>query len=157
MERINRSFTQTMFPFLNHNEPAPIASLGPLELQVLQTVWNLTQTANAVSVREVQDTLGQPLAYTTVSTTLDRLCKKNLLERHKVARAFAYRPAYSRRQLDEFEARHAIRNVSGAGQLISCLLDAVGQVDTDVLDELEEKIRRRRLDLGMDAEGGRKA
>jgi predicted transcriptional regulator len=137
-----------MMRFLRRGEPASLSSLGPLESQVLETLWRLANSAiSGALARDVQDAIDQPLAYTTVTTTLDRLCKKNLLERTKVERAFVYKAKYSRLQLDELEALQAIRNLAGGGQLISCLIDAVTDQDAALLDELEEKIRRKRLEL----------
>jgi predicted transcriptional regulator len=131
--------------FLRRGEPAAVSSLGPLERRVLETLWSLKATG-AVA-REVQEAIDQRLAYTTVTTTLDRLCKKNLIERCKVDRAFVYKSKYTRQALDELEARSAIRKLAGGGQLVSCLIDAVEAQDAALLDELEEKIRRRRREL----------
>lgn len=141
-----------MMNFLRRTEPAPLASLGPLESETLQTVWTLAKLGSEVFARDVQQAIGQPLAYTTVTTTLDRLCKKNLLERSKVDRAFVYRPKYTRLQLDQLEARETIRRLAGGGQLVSCLIDAVTQQDAALLDELEEKIRLKRKDLKKGAQ-----
>jgi predicted transcriptional regulator len=128
-------------------DPVSLSSLGPLESQVLQALWTLGTDGGGAYAREVLAAIEQPLAYTTVTTTLDRLCKKNLLERRKVQRAFVYKPKYTRMQLDELEARRVIRSLAGGGQLVSCLIDAVTRQDASLLDELEEKIRRRREDL----------
>ena len=113
----------------------------------MQALWSLGKSGGGAYAREVLDALEQPLAYTTVTTTLDRLCKKNLLQRDKVQRAFVYKPKYTRMQLDQFEANRVIRSLAGGGQLVSCLIDAVTREDAALLDELEEKIRRRREDL----------
>lgn len=127
------------------SEPASLSSLGPLELQVLETLWTLPSPQSGVLARQVQEAMVQPLAYTTITTTLDRLCKKNLLQREKRDRAFAYQPRYTRRELNELEARRAIQSLQGSGgQLVSHLIDAVTQQDAALLDELEEKIRRKR-------------
>ncbi len=129
----------------NNGEPAPLSSLGPLELQVLETLWTLPSLQGGILARQVQEAMAQPLAYTTITTTLDRLCKKNLLQREKRDRAFAYQPRYTRRELNELEARRAIQSLQGSGgQLVSHLIDAVTLQDAALLDELEEKIRRKR-------------
>jgi predicted transcriptional regulator len=122
--------------------------LGPLEMQVMEVVW----TVGRCSVREVVEKLNSKLAYTTVMTTLDRLFKKGLLEREKSERAFLYSPLLSSQ---EWERRRAGDLVAGflAGPepsrdlLLSSLVDAVGQHDAMLLDELEEKIRKKRREL----------
>lgn len=133
-------------------EAATLAALGPLERRMMEALWSPRFSAQAeVLARDVLDTLDQPLAYTTVTTTLDRLCKKNLVVRVKVDRAFAYKPRYTRAEMDEMEARRAIQQLSSPGQLASCLVDAVAEQDITLLDELEESIRRKRQDLKRSA------
>lgn len=122
--------------------------LGPLEIQVMGVVWTFGES----SVRDVVEKLESKLAYTTVMTTLDRLFKKGLLDRCKSDRAFLYSPRLSSQ---DWERRRAGDLVAGflAGPepsrdlLLSSLVDAVGQHDALLLDELEEKIRNKRLEL----------
>jgi predicted transcriptional regulator len=122
--------------------------LGPLEIHVMEVIW----AAGQGSVRDVVEKLDSKLAYTTVMTTLDRLFKKGLLDRQKSERAFLYSPRLSSQ---EWERRRAGDLVAGflAGPepsrdlLLSSLIDAVGQHDAMLLDELEEKIRDKRREL----------
>lgn len=134
-----------MMTFLRRTGPATLSSLGPLELQLMQILWSLPPAG--VFAREVQEALTQPLAYTTITTTLDRLCKKNLVDRHKADRAYIYTPKFTRLELEQREANDAIRALGTEGQLISCLIDAVEPHDTALLDELEAQIRRKREEL----------
>jgi len=114
----------------------------------MEVLW----TAGERSVRDVIEQLDRKLAYTTVMTTLDRLFKKGLLDRQKSERAFLYTPRVSH---DEWERRRAGDLVAGllAGSqpsrelLLSSLVDAVGQHDASLLEQLEEKIRRKRKEL----------
>ena len=54
----------------------------------MEILWERSECC----VRDVVQRLKRPLAYTTVMTTLDRLYKKGLLNRHKPERAFLYAP-----------------------------------------------------------------
>ena len=122
--------------------------LGPLEATVMQILWD----EGAKNVRDVVDRLGRPLAYTTVMTTLDRLFKKGLLERRKSERAFVYRPRCTRAEWEQKRAGDLLSDFLAGPRpsgelLISCLVDAVGEHDEALLDELEEKIRRKRAEL----------
>ena len=128
--------------------PSQSLALGSLEFELMEVLWSHGES----TVRDVVPKLNRPLAYTTVMTTLDRLFKKGLLDRHKSDRAFIYSPSFSRQ---EWERRLAGNLVAGflAGPnpsrelLLSCLLDAVGEHDASLLDDLEKKIRTRRKEL----------
>jgi predicted transcriptional regulator len=122
--------------------------LGPLEMQVMNVAWSVGRC----SVRDVVERLNSKLAYTTVMTTLDRLFKKGLLEREKFERAFLYSPALSsqdweRRRAGDFVAGFLAGPEPSRDLLLSSLVDAVGQHDAVLLDELEEKIRKKRREL----------
>ena len=129
--------------------------LGPLELSILEILWQRGESA----VREIVEHLNKgdspPRAYTTAMTTLDRLYKKGILGRYKVDRAFVYSPLLTK---EEFERRRARSLFAGllaessvsSGLLISCLVDAVDRHEPGMLDELEDQIKKRRQEL----EGG---
>jgi len=114
----------------------------------MEIVWGREES----SVRDVSERLDRPLAYTTVMTTLDRLYKKGLLDRRKSDRAFLYTPRLSRREWEQKRAGDLVASLLSNRQhssdmLISCLVDAVGQQDAALLDELERKIRIKRREL----------
>jgi predicted transcriptional regulator len=128
--------------------PAGPLSLGPLEITVLEILWLRGES----NVRDVVDRLNRPLAYTTVMTTLDRLFKKGILNRRKCERAFLYAPRLSRNEWEHQRAGEFVAGFLAVPQpsrelLISCLVEAVGQHDEALLDELERKIRIRRKEL----------
>lgn len=124
------------------------ATLGPLELELMRILWSRGES----NVRDVARRLGRSLAYTTVMTTLDRLYKKGFLDRRMPDRAFVYSPKFSQ---EEWERQRAETIVAGwlAGSrpsrelLFSSFLDAIGEHDARLLDELEKKIRRKRREM----------
>ena len=122
--------------------PAP-QPLGPLEITLMEILW----TGGEGNVRDVIDRLGRPLAYTTVMTTLDRLYKKGLLARRKSDRAFIYSAALTREEWEQKRAGDFVAGFFSPELLISCLVDAVGQHDKALLDELERKIKLKRREL----------
>lgn len=124
------------------------SALGALEFELMGILWADGES----SVRDVVPKLSRPLAYTTVMTTLDRLFKKGLLDRHKSDRAFFYSPSFSRQEWERRRAGNLVAGfLSGAHPsrelLLSCLLEAVGEHDPTLLDDLEKKIRTRRKEL----------
>jgi predicted transcriptional regulator len=64
---------------------------GPLEGEIMEAVWRADR---AVSVREIVEALnagrGEPLAYTTVMTVMNRLADKQALARSPAGRSYLY-------------------------------------------------------------------
>jgi predicted transcriptional regulator len=141
-----------MIGFLKHRVVDPKAlsqqPLGPLEIAVMEILWERGES----NVHDVVEKLGRPLAYTTVMTTLDRLYKKGFLNRRKSERAFQYatrqtRSEWEQKRAGEFVAGFLEGPQSAGEMLISCLVEAVGQKNEALLDELEKKIRMKRKEL----------
>ena len=123
-------------------------TLGHLEIAVMEILW----TRGQANVHDVIQKLSRSLAYTTVMTTLDRLYKKGLLVRRKEDRAFVYSPRWSRQEWEQkragdFVAGFLAGSKPSGEMLISCLVEAVGQHDEALLDELERKIKMKRREL----------
>jgi predicted transcriptional regulator len=123
-------------------------SLGRLESDLMQILWSRGES----NVRDVVQHLDRPLAYTTVMTTLDRLYKKGLLERRMPDRAFLYSTRLSREEWERTRAESILASFLAGPRpsrelLLSSFLDAVGQHDSRLLDELEKKIRNKRKEL----------
>jgi len=136
----------------DNSESAQIFALGPLEISVMEVVWR-SGTGN---VREVVEKLDRDLAYTTVMTTMDRLYKKGLLDRIKCERAFVYSPRISkqeweRQRTDDLLAGFLAGTAPSRDLLLSCLVDAVGEHDPNLLDQLEQKIQSKRRKLSGDS------
>jgi predicted transcriptional regulator len=114
-----------------------------------------------LSVREVQAQLGSPAAYTTVMTTLDRLYKKGLVHRTRDGRAFVYTAALERHELEATMTTGLVNGMLSGGPgathpFLSNLVDAVGDSDNALLDELERLVRDKRERL-KDQKGDHKA
>jgi predicted transcriptional regulator len=135
--------------------PSEVASLalGKLERQVLEESWRRGE----VSVREIYVAFDERIAYTTLMTTLDRLFRKQILDRRKDGRAFFYSPAVSR---EEFE--HGIRedvidgllggSAEGIQPVLACIVDTVSETDRELLDELDRLIKEKRRELRRKAD-----
>jgi len=125
----------------------PSPRLGPLELQLMQSLWD---RGNA-TVRELLDDGNLQLAYTTVMTTLDRLYKKELLDRVAEGRAFRYSPRHSQQELERAAAGETIRHLLGASDPatlpLSYLVEAVSEHDARLLDELQRLLDEKRRAL----------
>ena len=87
--------------------------LGPLEAEILETLWQLGRPA---SVRNVLESLNKarrpPLAYTTVMTVLSRLAEKGVLTRQQEGRGYVYEAAVS--DAAELAVRNVVREFGDA-------------------------------------------
>jgi len=124
---------------------AIIASLGSLERRTMDEVW----AQKEVSVRQVETAFDECVAYTTVMTTLDRLYKKGFLTRRKEGRAFLYSPKFTPEEHERGLTEDIIGSLLDAGcehiePVLSCIVDAVSDSDSDLLDELERLVQEKR-------------
>jgi predicted transcriptional regulator len=125
----------------------PNTQLGPLEQQLLSALW----MRGSATVREILDAGDIKLAYTTVMTTLDRLFKKQLLNRTAEGRAFRYSPRYTQEELEKAAIGETIRQLLGSGTTaalpLSYLVEAVSEHDARLLDDLQRLLDQKRRDL----------
>ncbi|MGB8771279.1 MAG: BlaI/MecI/CopY family transcriptional regulator [Candidatus Korobacteraceae bacterium] len=127
-------------------EDAIATPLGPLEQQIHRAVW----MRGPATVREVLQDRSIWQTYSTVLTTMDRLFRKGLLGRISEGKAFRY---WVRCSPEELQRRTA---VSGLRQLLrtehaalhlSYFVEAVGEQDEKLLDELQALVERHRAEL----------
>ncbi len=118
--------------------------LGDLEITVLNQLWQHGELDAKQMLQCVQHERGITLS--TVQSTIERLCKKDLVARTKVSHAFRYRPALPREQLvgQLIVGVMAKMGHAHAAPALSSFLDMAEQIDDDALSELEKMIRQRR-------------
>ena len=135
---------------------SPSTQLGPLEQELLSALW----MRGSATVREMLDAGGINLAYTTVMTTLDRLYKKQLLNRSAEGRAFRYSPRYSQEELEKAAVGETIRQLLGSGEAaalpLSYLVEAVSEHDAGLLDDLQRLLDEKRRELRSEVRNGEK-
>lgn len=124
-------------------------ALGKLERQVLEEIWRFR---SEVSVRDIFRAFDERVAYTTLMTTLDRLFKKNLLERRKDGRAFLYTAAVAREDFDQGIKADVIDGLLGHGAdgiepVLACIVDTVSERDLEFLDELDRLVQEKKREL----------
>lgn len=127
------------------------SALGRLERAVMDIVWH----GGEFSVHAVQGSLERPCAYTTVMTTLDRLYKKGLVLRRRQGRAFLYKAALERHELEASMTAGLLDGMLSGGPgatrpFLSNLVEAVGDSHDELLDELERLVKEKRERLSAD-------
>ncbi len=114
---------------------------------MLEALW---ERGNA-TVRELVSSECRDLAYTTVMTTLDRLFKKNLLDRMAEGRAFRYSPRLTREELHRALASETFRQLLDASPTaslpLSYLVEVLSERDAQLLDDLRRLVEAKRREL----------
>ena len=129
-----------MFPRRRNSGLASV--FGALELRVLEALWR----RGGGTVRALCDDFPSA-AYTTLMTTMERLHKKGVLLREKSGRAFIYRPAMTRAEMESGFLTRAIQPLlesDSAHPVLSSFVDEVSRHDERLLDELERLVREKR-------------
>jgi predicted transcriptional regulator len=124
-------------------------SLGPLESEILEIIWDLkVATVKNVHEKILQDP-DRDLAYTSVTTVLQRLTTKGWLKCSKKGKAFSWQPRISREQaqvLRSFEQLNGFLAVSNP-DVVAAFADSL---DTASLEQIQaiasrlNNIRRQR-------------
>jgi BlaI family transcriptional regulator, penicillinase repressor len=140
-------------------------ALTKLELQIMQVIWklgagsardligaaggkNASSVKGACSVKEVQEGLPQPLAYTTVQTMLNILERKGKLKRKLRGRAYVYSATVTEAKA----SRHAVRDLvdrmfgGSADELVMSLIKN-RQIDSKRIAELSRRLEEEGGDV----------
>jgi predicted transcriptional regulator len=113
---------------------------GQLEALVMDRLW---EHGGWVTPGDAAELIAQqhPVAYTTVMTTLVRLWNKDMVDRRREGRAFAYRPVVSR---DEWAARRMHEFLDTAGDRTAALTHFVETLNAKQVGQLRRAVERRR-------------
>lgn len=92
-----------------HSVVAMQSSLGPLEQQLLELVWQHPH-ATGRQLHTLANQVDQH-AYTTIMTVLNRLVEKGVIQRQKSGRTYTYAPLHTQRQFIQQAVQGAIRSL----------------------------------------------
>ncbi len=111
--------------------------LTRLELALMQVIWK----QGSGSVTDVQEGLEHKLAYTTVQTMLNILCRKGKLKRKLNGRAFVYSAAVTQ----DKALRHAVHDLvdrmfGGSSEELVMSLIKSRDIDAKRIAELSRKL-----------------
>ncbi|MGC8782770.1 MAG: BlaI/MecI/CopY family transcriptional regulator [Armatimonadota bacterium] len=124
-------------------EPTGVRTeLGDLERTVMETLWQ-HGACTASQVHQLVSPQHQ-VALTTIATTLERLCKKGLVERSGERRSYRYRAVLSREQLEQRIVGEALARLAERfpEALAMYFHRAPEHVSPDELRRWAEEIRR---------------
>jgi BlaI family transcriptional regulator, penicillinase repressor len=118
-------------------QPRKNQTLTPLELEIMQVLWE----AGPCTVAEVQPKLQADLAYTTVQTMLNVLLRKNKVKRVQEGRAYRYRAAVSRERATGSALSDMVKRMFGGSSeaLLMAMVDT-RQISAEELARVAQKL-----------------
>lgn len=121
--------------------------LSPLELEVMNLVWDLGESTSAEIVEAF--TRHRPLAPTTIRTVLANVEEKGYLQRVPTTeRALRYKPSFPREAVATQTMQQLVgRLFGGSSKLAIAQLLASEQLGDDELEEIQKMVTRRRKEL----------
>lgn len=118
-------------------------SLGPLEAEILNIVWELGST----TVKEIHDRIlsdpDRELAYASVTTVLRRLTQKGWLACDRNDRAFQWRPLVSREEAKVLQVHDQLRRFLAVGNpdVIAAFADDLDRASADKLEAIAQRLK----------------
>ena len=125
----------------------PPDTFTPRELDVMSILWDL----DSATVAEVQERLGDPLAYTTVLSVLRTLREKGYVRHEAEGRAYRYYALVDWTTAGRRELRRLVKKVfKGSPELLLVQLVSDRGIDERELRRLRQLVDER---LGEGSEG----
>lgn len=119
---------------------------GPLEAEIMNIIWDgLDMTIKDVQTRLEHE---KPISFNTVMTVMNRLVDKGILDKQSNGRSFIYRPTSTRDEFFETQSMALSQDLLAefGPVVVSHMLDALDDVDPDLLDQLEQKLKDLKKD-----------
>ena len=119
---------------------------GPLEAKIMEIIWNNEE----MTIKDVQRVLEQEKMtnFNTVMTVMNRLVEKGRLQKKSEGRSSVYKPVQTRIDFlnaQSKEMTHELMDEFG-NVVVSHMLDALEEVDEDLVAKLEQKIMELKKD-----------
>jgi predicted transcriptional regulator len=130
-----------MVPLPNHR-PKQL-SLGPLETEILQIVWE----RGSVTVKDVHEHIlanpNRELAYASVTTVLNRLAQKGWLACDKENRSFTWHPLISQDQAKALQAYEQLNQFLAVGNpdIVAAFADSLDQASIEQIEAIAQKLQ----------------
>lgn len=139
--------------FKRRSNSNTLPQLGELELSVMEELWQRPdQPAKSVHKNLAAD---QKRSLSTVQSTVERLHRKQLLQRSKVGHAYVYRARVARTELLGRLIGGVIRQLhtGSLDPILSGFVDFADRMDDKTLDRLEHMIQLRKQQREEKGEG----
>ncbi|MDF2068020.1 BlaI/MecI/CopY family transcriptional regulator [Bacillus sp. Cr_A10] len=130
----------------NKNESGLNRFFGPLEAKIMDILWNDVE----MTIKDVQQVLDREKGtnFNTVMTVMNRLVEKGILQKRTEGRSSLYKPVLSRDQFLHTQSKEMTNELMDefGTVVVSHMLDALEDVDDDLVAKLEKKIKELKKD-----------
>ena len=127
---------------LPHSRPKQL-SLGPLEREILEIVWEL----GIVTVKDIHDRIltdpDRELAYASVATILNRLTQKKWLTCNKQERIYLWQAAISATEAQTLQAYEHLNQFLAVGNpdIVAAFADNLDRSSLEQLEAIAQRLQ----------------
>ena len=123
------------------NESGLNRFFGPLEAKIMDILWNDVE----MTIKDVQQVLDKEKMtnFNTVMTVMNRLVDKGILQKRAEGRSSLFKPVQSRVEFLSEQSKEMTTELMDefGNVVVSHMLDALEDVDDDLVAKLEQKIK----------------
>ncbi len=118
-------------------------SLGPLETEILNIVWEL----GSATVKDIHDRIlsnpDRELAYTSVTTVLNRLTQKGWLKCDKQERSFIWQPLLSAAEAQAIQAYEQLQQFLAVGNpdVVAAFADSLDRSSIEQIAAISQRLQ----------------
>ncbi|MBB3125703.1 putative transcriptional regulator [Paenibacillus rhizosphaerae] len=120
---------------------------GPLEAKIMDVIWSRLE---AVTIKEVNAKISEdkPMSFNTIMTVMNRLVDKGVLQKKLQGKSYVYSPVLTKEQFLEEQSKELSYDLvkEFGSRAVAHMIDAMEQVDPDLLDQLEKQIKQWKKD-----------
>ncbi|WP_419960952.1 BlaI/MecI/CopY family transcriptional regulator [Psychrobacillus sp. BM2] len=129
------------------NESGLNRFFGPLEAKIMDILWNDVE----MTIKDVQLVLDKEKMtnFNTVMTVMNRLVDKGILQKRADGRSSLFKPVQSRVEFLSEQSKEMTNELMDefGNVVVSHMLDALEDVDDDLVAKLEQKIKELKKDM----------
>ena len=129
------------------NESGLNRFFGPLEAKIMDILWNDVE----MTIKDVQQVLDKEKVtnFNTVMTVMNRLVEKGILQKRIEGRSSLYNPVQSRVEFLNAQSKEMTNELMDefGNIVVTHMLDALEDVDDDLVAKLEQKIKELKKEI----------
>ncbi|MEM9266090.1 MAG: BlaI/MecI/CopY family transcriptional regulator [Cyanobacteria bacterium P01_F01_bin.13] len=121
-------------------------SLGPLEAEILDILWELGATSATVIHDRILEDIDRDLTYSSVATVLRRLEAKGWIAKQRVGRAYHWEPLLSADSAKVLKSHERLQQFLAASNpdIVAAFANTLDQASLEQLEAITQRIQLAR-------------